>query len=81
MQYRIDPAPGDRNVLAPAEEASLVLYPFDPTNAEARREADLGAGSEAVLEVFAYDDARPRHRAVLEDVSRTTGWRVVDPTP
>jgi hypothetical protein len=79
FQYRIEPAPGDRNVLAPAEEASLVYYPFDPSNRIGRREAGLDEGDETVLEVFAYDDARTRQRSVLEDMARSTGWRVVDP--
>ena len=69
--YRIEPAPGPQDILAPAEEASVVLYPFD---ASVRR-------GEVALEVFAYDDARRRHVEALEAIARTAGWRVVDPSP
>jgi hypothetical protein len=79
IQYRIERAGGPHDPLAPEEEASVVLYPFDPANASARREASLGEGTETVLEVFAYESSRARHREALDSVARTTGWRIVDP--
>ncbi len=79
IEYRIAPAPGERNVLAPAEEATLALYPFDPSNGAAREELGLGEGAETILEVFAYADGRARQREVLEAVARSVHWRVIDP--
>ena len=81
-EYRLGIVPGTRTARdAPAEEASLVFYPFDPENAEGRAEAGLDArGPEAVLEAFAYDAGRPRHRAHLEAVAKANGWRAVDPS-
>jgi hypothetical protein len=69
VQYRIEPKPEPTNVLAPEHEATVVLYPFRPV---------LEPDAEPSLEVFAYDEGRARHRAALEDVARTTGWRVRD---
>jgi hypothetical protein len=80
VEYRIAPSPGERNVLAPTEEATVVLYPFDPGNEAARREIGLGPGAETVLEVFAYAEGRARHRAVLEEIARPVPWRVIDPS-
>ncbi len=63
---------------APAEEGSLVLYPFDAANHGTRREAGLGEGAGPVLEAFAYTAGRDRHRRVLEDVAHGRGWQVLD---
>jgi hypothetical protein len=79
MEYRLRRLSGPRDPGAPAEEGSLVFYPFDPADLEGRREAGLEEGPEATLEVFAYAAGRARHRAVLEDVAARRGWRVVDP--
>jgi hypothetical protein len=79
VEYRIAPPPGERNVLAPTEEATVVLYPFDPGNDAARRELGLGPGAETILEVFAYGEGRARHKAVLDEVARPVHWRVLDP--
>lgn len=78
MEYRLHRAWERTNPMAPEEEGSLVLYPFDPANASARREAGLGEGYGVVLEAFAYGPARDRHRAVIETVGRANGWRVID---
>lgn len=66
--------------VAPAEEASVAFYPFDPRDVEGREGAGLPPdGRECVLEVFAYEAGRERHRRVLEAVAAgTAGWRVVD---
>lgn len=65
--------------VAPAEEASVAFYPFDPRDVEGRADAGLPLdGRECVLEVFAYEAGRARHLRVLEDVARRAGWRVVD---
>jgi hypothetical protein len=80
VEYRLDPLPGSGNPLAPAEEASIAVYPFDLADATGRREAGLPPGDEAVLEVFAYQAGRDAHRAFLEGIARVTGWRVVDPS-
>jgi hypothetical protein len=78
--YRLYPLPGaksDREV--PAEEGSIVFYPFDPEDSDAHREvADLRE-QDAVVEVFAYDAGRERHRAWVSSVAAARGWRVVDP--
>lgn len=78
MQYRLRPRGGAHDPQAPAEEGSLVVYPFDPANAVGRRESGLEAGSAPVLEAFTYAEDRTRHRAVLEDVAHGRGWQVVD---
>jgi hypothetical protein len=80
--YRLHTVPGAAaHPEAPPEEASLVFYPFDPENADGRAEAGLDPkGREAVLEAFAYDAGRTRHREHLQAVARANGWRVVDPS-
>lgn len=78
LEYRLVPGDEPSDPTAPAEEGSLVLYPFDPANAAARKEAKLPDGSGAVLEAFAYAPGRARHRRVLEDVAHARGWQVLD---
>lgn len=78
IQYRLARDDEPREASSPPEEASLVLYPFDPANEEARSEADLGAGRGAVLEIFAYECGRARHLAYWEGVAAREGWRAVD---
>ena len=78
MEYRLQSGDEETDPVAPPEEGSLVLYPFDPVNAAARREADLPAGSAPILEVFAYEAGRERHRRVLEDIAHARGWQVID---
>jgi hypothetical protein len=79
LQYRLlreeDQEP---NPVAPPEEGSLVLYPFDPANRSAREEVGLPEGHGAILEGFAYGAARDRHVRVLEDVAHARGWNVTD---
>jgi hypothetical protein len=66
--------------LAPEEEASLVVYPFDVHAPASRAEAGLPPSArEAVVEAFAYEAGRARHRAFLADAARSVGGRVVDP--
>ena len=78
MEYRLHRAWEKPNPVAPEEEGSLVLYPFDPQNAAARRDGNLDEGPAIVLEMFAYGPARDRHRKVLEEVAKKGGWRVID---
>jgi hypothetical protein len=78
VQYRLA-ATAESDVHAPEHEGSLIFYPFDPANAAARREADLGDGGGAVLEAFAYESARATHRAFLEGVAARHGWQAVEP--
>ncbi len=79
LEYRLARAPGGgRDPRAPAEEGSLVLYPFDPTNRLARREAGLSESGGPLLEAFAYAEARDRHRRVLREVAVARGWQVLD---
>ena len=78
LQYRLLREGDDVDPVAPPEEGSLVLYPFDPANQAARNEAGLPEGHGAILEGFAYGSARPRHVRVLEDVAHARGWRVID---
>lgn len=79
--YRLFPLPGaSRDPVAPAEEASVVFYPFDPEGKIGREEAGTAAtGAGASLELFAYQAGRERHREHLEGVASEHGWRVVDP--
>ena len=78
MEYRLAPGDEPSDPVAPAEEGSLVLYPFDPANAAARKEAKLSDGTAPILEAFAYGVGRDRHRQVLEDVAHARGWQVID---
>jgi hypothetical protein len=80
MQYRLarSDEEGDGRT-APQEEGSVVLYPFDPSNEEARAEADLGEGRGAVLEVFAYEFGRERHLEFWQGLGSSLGFQVVDP--
>ncbi len=79
--YRLHEVPGTRpDPFSPVEEGSLVLYPFDVRNVEARAEAGLSAsGSETILEAFAYEAGRERHRRFLQSVAPVLGGLVVDP--
>jgi hypothetical protein len=79
--YRLEREAGTRpSDPAPAEEASLVLYPFDVLGRTSREEAGLAAGgSEAVLEAFAYEAGRARHRAFLARALAGLRAKVVDP--
>lgn len=79
--YRLHDVPGTRSdPYAPNEEGSLVLYPYDVRNVEARAEAGLSAsGAESIVEVFAYEAGRARHRRFLESVAPLLGARVLDP--
>ena len=79
--YRLHPVPGSRtNSVAPAEEGSLVVYPFDVRNVGARAEARLAADEgESIVEAFAYESGRDRHRRFLESVAKSLGARVLDP--
>jgi hypothetical protein len=80
--YRLAPAAGEAlRPEAPAEEASAVTYLFDPLAVAGKEEAGLPReGSEAALEVFAYERGRERHRRFLEALAAARGWRVVDPS-
>lgn len=79
--YRLHPLPGSRtDPLAPVEEGSLVVYPFDARNVGARAEALLTADAgETIVEAFVYESGRDRHRRLLESVAMSLGARVVDP--
>jgi hypothetical protein len=79
MEYRLRREAGAREAVAPPEEGTLAFYPFDPADAAGRREAALDGGAAPVLELFAYDAGRARHRRVLEDVAARRGWRVAVP--
>lgn len=85
VQYRLAPeaeAPGDAGGFdwtAPPHEGSLTVYPFDPAGAATRAEAGVEAGSGAVLEIFAYEAGRARHRAYWQAVAEAKGWTLVDP--
>jgi hypothetical protein len=78
LEYRLQSAGEVADPLAPPEEGSLVLYPFDPANQAARREANLPEGTAPILEAFAYGAGRAGHRRVLEDIAHARGWQVID---
>lgn len=79
--YRLHAVAGSRSdPVAPAEEGSLVVYPFDVRNLGSRAEAGLPPeGRETIVEVFAYEAGRERHRRWLESVAASLGARVLDP--
>ena len=79
VQYRLAPEEGARDLRAPPEEGSITLYPFDPSNQEARREAGLDPEDGAVLEIFAYESGRSRHRVFWEGAAARQGGRLADP--
>jgi len=78
VQYRLVRDDAPRDLRAPPEEGSLVLYPFDPANEEARREAGLEEGTGTVLEIFAYEWGRERHLAYWQGVAARSGWQAID---
>jgi len=81
ITYRLHALPGARaDDTAPPDEGSLVAYAFDPRNVAARAEAGLpDSGGETLLEAFAYEAGRARHRRFLESVAASIGARVLDP--
>lgn len=79
LQYRLAHEGGANTPGVVQEEGSLMYYPFDPANAAGRREGGLREGDGVVLEAFAYDASRERHRSVFEAVGASVGWRIVDP--
>lgn len=79
IQYRLAPDDDPTDWRAPAHEGSLTIYPFDPAGAASREEAGAPAGSGAVLEIFAYNDGRARHRAHWQAIATAKGWTLLDP--
>ena len=77
VEYRLPAEGDDVHRSAPAEEASLVYYPFDPKG-EGRDELKTRTGG-VVLEAFAYAEGRAQHAKVLTDFGAARGWQVVDP--
>lgn len=79
VEYRLDRVPGEpHDPHAPPEEGSLILYPFDVANAQARRELGLPEEGGPVLEAYAYAPGRARHRRVFEEIATGRGWEVRD---
>lgn len=79
MEYRLDRRDDEpRAMHAPPEEGSLILYPFDVENGAMRQALGLPEQGGAVLEAFAYEGGRERHRRVFEDVAASRGWEVFD---
>ncbi len=78
VEYRLARAAEERDFRAPEEEGSVVVYPFDPANEEARTEAGLEPGSGTVLEIFPYESGRARHREVWEAIAARHGATVVE---
>lgn len=79
--YRLHALPGSHaDPIAPSDEGSLVVYPFDVRNVTARAEAGLSSDAgESIVEIFAYEAGRDRHRRVAEAVAASLGGRVLDP--
>lgn len=66
--------------LAPAEEATLVWHPFDPSGHASRLEHGLEPGDGPLLECFAYQAGRARHRVLFDRVAAAgAGRQVHDP--
>lgn len=78
VEYRLGRAAGERDFRAPEEEGSIVVYPFDPPNEEARREGQLEPGSGTVLEIFPYEAGRGRHRETWEAIAARYSARIVE---
>lgn len=75
VQYRLAPRPLAEPTPAPAEEGSLIAYPFDAHGELARRELGLPPGG-AVLEAFAYAWDHERHRALWQAFATEVGGRL-----
>lgn len=80
VQYRLPPEGDAVDWTAPAHEGTLTVYPFDPAGAATREEAGVPAGSGTVIEIFAYDTGRERHRTHWQRVADARGWTLYDPT-
>ena len=79
VQYRFPPDGDDFDWTAPPHEGTLTVYPFDPAGAATREEAGVPAGSGTVIEIFAYNDGRERHRVHWQRVADARGWTLYDP--
>ena len=80
IEYRLS-AGGPFDPHAPAQEGTVTARPFDPQGVVVRAEAGLSEGQGPVLELFAYDTGRARHRALAQRVARAhPGWQVFDPS-
>ena len=78
MQYRLVPGDEPFDWTAPPHEGTLTVYPFDPAGAATREESGVAAGSGTVLEIFAYNDGRERHRAYWQGIADAKGWTLYD---
>jgi len=81
VQYRLAPGGGAYDPRAPAHEGSLVLLPFDPSNALGRRECGAGEGAGPVLEVYCYEAGRPAHLAHWAAAAGREGGSVREARP
>ncbi|MDF1700080.1 MAG: hypothetical protein P1V36_02835 [Planctomycetota bacterium] len=78
VQYRLEAGAEPFDWTAPAHEGTLTVFPFDPAGAATREEQGVGAGSGTVIEVFAYNAGRERHRAYWQGVADAKGWTLHD---
>ncbi len=78
IQYRLAPEGDVPDWRAPPHEGTLTIYPFDPAAAASRKEAGVGPGSGAVLEIFAYEAGRDRHRDYWRRVASARGWQLAE---
>ena len=79
IQYRLAPGDDDFDWTAPPHEGTLSVYPFDPAGAATREESGVPAGSGTVIEIFAYEVGRERHREFWQAVANERGWTLYDP--
>lgn len=73
IQYRLAPQPMEPPPPAPAEEGSLIVYPFDLEGALARRELGLAQDGGPVIELFAYAWQHERHAAFWSRLAADLG--------
>lgn len=76
VQYRLARRALPEATPAPAEEGSLIAYPFDASGDLARQETRLPPGG-GVLEAFAYAWDHERHRALWQAFADEVGAQVV----
>ncbi|MDA1194706.1 MAG: hypothetical protein O2894_05935 [Planctomycetota bacterium] len=79
VQYRLEREREPTDWRAPAHEGSLSVQPFDIAGRAPRLEAGIEPGQGPLIEIFAYEQGRERHRAHWQAVADARGWTLVDP--
>lgn len=77
IQYRLSAERGSEEYLAPPEEGSVAVYPFDPEGRLVKQERGLADDGGPILEAFAYVWQHERHRALWSSVAADLGGRLL----